>query len=89
MAIAVAAAPSSIGSNLPIVLVTIRPGFKLGNVLTIRVGGHDDGPIIEVAGLRTDTEPGDVNKVLVLLHDINDAAKDNKNATEQPPDKGI
>ena len=64
MAIAAAAAPSLIGSDPIVVSVTIRPGFELGGVLTIRIDGHVGGPIVEVARLRTDTKPGDVNEAL-------------------------
>ena len=67
MAIAAAAAPSSIGSGLTAVSVTIHPGFKLGDVLTIRVDGHGGGSIVEAAGLWTDTKPGNINKALVLI----------------------
>ena len=78
MAIASAAAPSSIGSDPTVVLVTIRPGFELGGVLTIRIDGHDGCPIVVFAGLRTDAEPGDVNEALGLLRDIDGATNDTR-----------
>ena len=89
MAIAAAAASSLIGSDLAVVSVTIRTVFKLGNVLAIWVEGHGGGPIVEVDGLQTDAEHGDVNEALVLLHNITGTANDDEKATEQPPDKGI
>ena len=84
MAIAATAALSLIRIDLAVVLVTVRLGFKLGNVLTIRVDGH-----VEVAGLRIDAKPGDVNKAFGLLRNINGAANDNKKAAEQSTDEGI
>ena len=42
-----------------------------------------------VVGLGTDAELGDVNKALVLLCNIDDAANSDKKATERPPDEGI
>ena len=89
MAIAATAATLSNGSNLTTVSVIIRPGFKLGDVLTIRVDGHGSGPIIDVAGLRTDAEPDDVNEALGLLCNIDGAANDDEKATERPPDEGM
>ena len=86
---AAAAAPSSISSVLSVVLITIWLGFKLDDVLTIRVDGHGGSPIVEVARLRTNTGPGDIIEALVLLRDVDDAANDNEKATEQSSVEGI
>ena len=79
--IAAAAAPPSIGSDLTVVSITIRPGFKLDDIPAIWVDVHSGGPIVEVTRLRTDIEPGDVIEILVLLCDINGAANDDEKAT--------
>ena len=89
MAIAAAAAPSSISSDPTVVSVTIRPGSELGGVLTIRIDGHGGCPIVVFAGLRTNAEPGDVNEALGLLRDIDGAANDDEKATERPLGEGI
>ena len=83
------ASPSLIDNDPTVVLVTIRPGFELGGILTIQIDGHGGGPIVVFAGLRTDAKPGNVNKELMLLCNIDDTASNDEKTTEQLPDEGI